>query len=71
MTSMVVYPEEFENIRGHLAVLSDPEDTSGKPYWIGEYDPYLTHQNGEPLFVWIAGNFSTLKEAIAYGSPDR
>jgi hypothetical protein len=23
-------------------------------YWIGEFDPYLVHQNGEPLYVWIA-----------------
>lgn len=22
-------------------------------YWIGEYDPFLTHQTDEPNYVWV------------------
>ena len=30
------------------ALLQDDDGT----YWLGYFDPNLTHQNGEPDFVW-------------------
>lgn len=28
-------------------------------FWIGSYSPHMTHQNGEPPYVWIRGDFET------------
>lgn len=33
-------------------------------YWIGSYSPHMTHQNGEPLYVWIAGEWDTEAEGL-------
>lgn len=27
-------------------------------FWIGSYDPFLTHQNGEPQYLCIEGVYS-------------
>lgn len=32
-------------------------------FWIGSYSKFCTHQNGEPPYVWIEGNFCS-KEAV-------
>jgi hypothetical protein len=33
-------------------------------FWIGSYDPFLTHQNGEPPYIWISGNYSSIQEGL-------
>jgi hypothetical protein len=35
-------------------------------FWIGSYSVFCTHQNSEPPYVWIAGNFATEMEGRAY-----
>ena len=32
-------------------------------FWIGERDFYLTHQTGEPPFIWVDGNYPTMQAA--------
>jgi hypothetical protein len=48
MTEIIAYHHKTRDI----ALLK-----TGHDYWIGCYDPVLMHQNGEPLYYWIAGNF--------------
>lgn len=33
-------------------------------YWIGSYCPRMTHQNDEPLYVRIAGEWGTEAEGL-------
>lgn len=33
-------------------------------FWIGAYSKFLTHQNGEPLYGWIRGDFPTKEEGL-------
>jgi hypothetical protein len=33
-------------------------------FWIGSYGPFLTHQNDEPRYVWISGNYSSAEEGL-------
>ena len=55
-----------------VAVAQHPTDSDlelfindeGK-YWVGCYDPRMTHQNGEPLSYYIDGFFDTVEEGIA------
>lgn len=44
MTKILYYHPKSEN----LALLC-----SGAELWIGQYDQHLTHQNGEPPYVWV------------------
>lgn len=44
-SKIVAFHERTEN----YAVL---QDESGG-FWIGEYNQYLTHQNGEPMYVFM------------------
>lgn len=44
-----------------IALLYSPQTDE---FWIGEYFPQATHQNGEPPYVWIAGNWSSEDEAL-------
>lgn len=44
MTEILAYHPDSQN----LALLC-----SGAELWIGQYDPSLTHQNGEPMYVFI------------------
>lgn len=39
---------------------------SDDSFWIGSYSNFCTHQNSEPPYVWIAGNFATETEGRAY-----
>lgn len=55
MTEILAYHSKTSD----LALL----DSDGQ-YWIGSYDPHLTHQNGEPLYVFVDGDFKTLKEGL-------
>jgi hypothetical protein len=32
-------------------------------YWIGAYNSFLVHQNGEPPYMLIKGYFNDLKDA--------
>jgi len=33
-------------------------------YWIGSYSPWMTHQNGEPLYCFVNGYFETVEDEI-------
>lgn len=49
---------------GNFAVLKDDaEKYQDEPYWIGYFTPSLTHQNGEPLYLYEDGFFETFEEA--------
>ena len=50
--------KQFHHLTQDVALL----ETSGS-YWIGSFNPHLTHQNDEPPYVWIAGDFQTLDAA--------
>ena len=49
--------------KGDFAVISSYYELTGWRFWIGEYDPHLTHQNGEPLYVWVDGLYDTKFDA--------
>lgn len=42
-----------------LAIFED-----GGIYWIGGFNPNLPHQNGEPPYYWITGDFDNEHAAI-------
>jgi hypothetical protein len=33
-------------------------------FWIGSYNPHMTHQNNEPMYVWIRGDYTTEAEGM-------
>lgn len=47
---------------GDFAVLFDNIEQN---YWVGVYDPYLRHQNGEPMYVFEDGYFQHVDAALA------
>ena len=55
MTTLIAYHKKTEEI-----ALFESDGV----YWIGAYSKFLTHQNNEPLYYWIRGNFSTESEGI-------
>lgn len=55
MTSLVEYHTKTHD----LALF----ESNGK-YWIGCYDSFLTHQNGEPQYYLIDGVFATKEEGL-------
>jgi hypothetical protein len=57
MTSQIV---KYHPTDPGIALLFDPDKSE---YWIGEYDPFLTHQTSEPSYTWAAGNWTSLEEA--------
>ena len=38
--------------------------TEGR-YWIGSYSDRLSHQNSEPPYVWIRGNWDSEEEGVS------
>lgn len=55
MTTLVEYHQKTEEI----ALFE-----SDRVFWIGSYSKFMTHQNGEPPFVWIRGDFPTKEEGL-------
>lgn len=33
-------------------------------FWIGSFNPNLSHQNGEPMYVWIRGDYTNEAEGV-------
>lgn len=57
MTKLIKYHSKTEEV---ALFNSDGE------YWIGSYNPYLTHQNvGEPMYSFIRGYWYTEDEGVA------
>lgn len=50
MTTLIAYHEKTEEL-----ALFESDGT----YWIGSFSPNMTHQNGEPLYAWIRGDWTT------------
>ncbi len=46
---------------GDYAVLFDNIEQN---YWVGVHDPYLRHQNGEPMYVFEDGYFQHFEDAV-------
>jgi hypothetical protein len=38
-------------------------ESDGK-YWIGAYNGNMTHQNDEPQYYWIRGDFTSHEEGL-------
>jgi|688.fasta_scaffold15859_22 hypothetical protein len=38
-------------------------ESDGK-YWIGAYGPFLTHQNGEPMYYYVDGYFDSEEDGL-------
>lgn len=55
MTTLIAYHKKTEEI-----ALFESDGV----YWIGAYSKFLTHQNGEPPFGWIRGDFKTELEGL-------
>ena len=56
MTKVVAYHSKTAD----LALFNSDEQ-----FWIGSYNSFLTHQNGEPPYVLIDGYFSNEQEGLA------
>jgi hypothetical protein len=54
MTTLV----QYHKVTTDIAIF----ETEGK-FWIGSYDPYLTHQTAEPAYINLYGNYDELKSA--------
>jgi len=52
-----------EYIAYHKKTLDLAAFESNGEFWIGSYSKFVTHQNGEPPYLWIEGNFPS-KEAV-------
>jgi hypothetical protein len=59
MTSTIV---KYHDKTTDLAVFIANEDGM---YWIGEYDPFCTHQNSEPPYVMIEGYWDCEHDALS------
>lgn len=57
MTSQIV---KYHPTNDCVALLCDKENSQ---YWIGEYDPWLTHTTLEPPYTWLSGTWDNLTEA--------
>lgn len=55
MTELIAYHHKTCD----LALFKSEND-----FWIGSYDPHLTHQNDQPPYVLIRGYFSSESEGI-------
>lgn len=62
MTQLVKYHDSTWEI----ALFFSPElkNLGTGEYWIGRHSPRLCHQNGEPPYAWIRGDFNTESEGL-------
>jgi hypothetical protein len=57
MTTLIAYHPKTQD----LALF----ESDGK-FWIGSYSPFMTHQNSEPDYVWIRGDYTTEAEGVEH-----